>query len=897
MDDLENKGIAPGVCTFVLPSKRSGTFLKKHIAKRLERTIFAPRTLSIQEYMEGLSGLKQGNNLESLLQLYTVYRESGLDDKEDFSSFVKWGQTLLQDFIAIDSYLLPASEVLNYLSAIKELDHWSLQAEKTPLMENYLRLWGKLEPMYERFNRAQKKAGRAHQGLIHRSAVERLSNKPAIKGGPLVFVGFNALNTAESTVIQHDLQGGNAHIYWDIDPQYLEDTIHGAGYFIRRYLREWPYYKEQPRAQTVQKAIRDRKIEIIGVPKNITQTKYAGKLLEQLVGNRKEDLMDTALVLADEELLQPMLKAIPVSVGEVNITMGMPLEKTLLYSFFQNYLDLCLAGSSRGWFHRQVLEFLSNPNTLVLSSQGELDFAQIMAQEIKEGNHLYLLPEMLEKYQGTQAALLFPQGMMGSGQWVQNCLSLIQELKGIHQEQGGSLELEYLYRFHTLFNQLEHYIDGLDFMTDLKSMRPLFKQLASMETLDFIGEPLSGLQIMGMLESRNLDFGTVIITSVNEGILPAGKSNNSFIPFDVKQQYGLPTHKERDAIYTYHFYRLIQRATEVHILYNTEADVLEGGEKSRLISQLLTDKAFKPHVRHSLMAPKIQIDPSLPMQIPKNFTLIEELKIRAAKGFSPSALTNYVRNPMAFYQQNILGIKEMEEVEEKLEANKFGNIVHRCLEAMYRPLIGRELDPHSLKALHPQLPALVAEEFQKELPGADLDKGWFLLTYHVIKRYLENFLKLELEEIKKHRIELLAVEENYLIPIEIPGLDHPISLKGILDRVDRVDGQLRIVDYKTGRVEAAQLKVGVWEDLVVEAEKAKAFQLLCYAYIYQINSGDLPAQAAIISFKNLGHGPFVLSVDKNIVLDPGTMDRFEGQLHNLIREIMDPEIPFVEKKL
>src|SRR5690606_12302633 len=283
LDELEDKRIPMETCRFVLPSKRSGTFLKRHIAKRLERNIFAPEVHSIQEFMEMLSGMKQAATLESLLLLYTAYRESDLNRQEDFSSFIKWGQTLLQDFMAIDSYLLPSGEILNYLSAIKELDHWSLNKEKTPLMENYLQLWGRLEAIYNRFDSDQRERGRGHQGLVQRLAVERL------KGGLIpkdprttVFVGFNALSGAESEIIQHLLSQGNSFILWDIDPAYLEDPIHEAGFFIRKYLRQWPYYQKRDNLPAKGKTSTAREIHITGVPKNASQTKYAGQLLQQM---------------------------------------------------------------------------------------------------------------------------------------------------------------------------------------------------------------------------------------------------------------------------------------------------------------------------------------------------------------------------------------------------------------------------------------------------------------------------------------------------------------------------------------------------------------------------------------------------------------------------------------
>lgn len=897
LDDLERRQIAFDACRFVLPGKRSGTFLKQHIARRLERPIFAPEIFSIQEFMEQRSGMQQATSLESLLLLHKAYRASGLGDQTDFSGFVQWGQTLLQDFMAIDGNLLPPGEILNYLSAIKELDHWSLSGDKTPIMDNYLRLWSKLEEIYLAFDAAQRAAGRAHPGLIQRLAVERLqAGELPPWDNTTVFVGFNALGKAESETIQHMLASGGSLIYWDIDPAILEDPIHEAGFFIRKYLREWPYYQKGGEFLQGKTGSAHRSIDIIGVPKNMAQTKYTGNLLRELGEDPQIDFRDTALVLADEGLLQPMLKAIPDSLGEVNITMGLPLVKTMLFSFFHIHLELCLNRSRRGWFHKPLLEFLSNPYTQTLSARGKTPFAQQLAREIKGGNYLYLEPEMLLKYGQAPGTALFPDQGIGPALWIKNCLSLIGELKIIHQSQGNSLELEYLYRFHTLFNQLGQHLGSMDLGSDLKSIKILFRQLASTETLDFIGEPLSGLQIMGMLESRNLDFTRVIITSVNEGILPGGKSNNSFIPFDVKRQYGLPTHKERDAIYTYHFYRLIQRAESVHIIYNTEADVLEGGEKSRLIAQLLTDPGPKRVVRHSLAAPKLKIRPAEVREIEKGDALLQALKDMAERGFSPSSLTNYLRNPIDFHKQNLLGIDQVEEVEETMAANIFGTIIHACLEALYKPLLGRVLRPEALSELLPTLPELVRTHFRDALPGVDSSRGRFLLVHHVILRYLENFLRMEAEASRSHQIEILELEKKYRIPLQLPGLDFPIFLKGTLDRVDRFDGQLRVIDYKTGKVESKEVRVLDWAELIQNADRAKAFQLLCYAYLHHREQGALPIRAGLITFKNLGQGPLFFKEDKNDLIDRNVLDRFEAQLHNLIRELFDPAFPLREKK-
>ncbi|MEC8832817.1 MAG: PD-(D/E)XK nuclease family protein, partial [Bacteroidota bacterium] len=553
--------------------------------------------------------------------------------------------------------------------------------------------------------------------------------------------------------------------------------------------------------------------------------------------------------------------------------------------------------SDRGWFFKRVLEFIANPYTIKLSSENQGNFAQRLSTDIKEGNILYIDTERLQKYPEANELLsiIFPNKTLSATGWISNCLFLIDHLKTIYQEEKNALELEYLYRFYALFNQLGQYLDKVDFMGELKSIKNLFKQLANMETLDFIGQPLTGFQIMGMLESRNLDFETVIITSVNEGILPSGKSNNSFIPFDVKRDYGLPTYKEKDAIYVYHFYRLIQRAKNIYITYNTEPDVLEGGEKSRLITQLLTDKNLKPQLTHTIATPNISIDSKPLLQIEKDSQFMEDLWAFAQNGFSPTSLTNYIKNPIDFYTRNILKINDLEEVEENIAANTFGTIIHDSLEQLYTPLIDQVLTQEHIKTLKKEVPEVVQQHFTKNLSGVDISKGKFLLVYNVILKYLHNFLDDEIKQLKRHEIKILALEERYEEFIDIPGLEFPIKLKGTLDRVDVFDGTVRIIDYKTGKVEAKNVKIMDWEALTSDYDKSKAFQLLCYAYLYSKKHGVSDLQAGIISFKHLGKGLFPFSEDKDTRIHSDTLATFENYLFQLIREICNVAVPLTEK--
>jgi hypothetical protein len=899
LNDLQNKGTDFSECTFILPSKRSGTFLKKHLAATLSQNIFSPEIYSIQDFIADISGMEQTSNLDLLLVLYDVYKETQIEEPDDFPSFLKWGQTLLQDFNEMDGYLIPAHDLLNYLSAIKEIDHWSVKKEKTELVQNYLQLWNKLETIYNGFNTVLKEQKRGYQGLMAKVAVSRLEEySKNHKTTPIIFVGFNALTSAESKIVQHFLEQGNGQIYWDIDSYFLNDPIHDAGLFIRNYQRNWPYYKNKGGITPQSNFLSPKKISITGVPKSISQTKYVGQLLHELNSSAAIDFSKTAVVLADESLLSPMLHAVPPSINAVNITMGLPLNKTILYSFFLTFLELNANTSERGWFYKYVLELISNPYCLALSTSCKVNFAPIMAKEIKEKNRLYINGGVLDRYAEAYDVLkiIFPKDRISVLQWIDNCLLLIDRLKITYQQEKNTMELEQVYRFYTLFNQLKEYLAHVDFISELKSIKNVFKQLASMETLDFIGEPLTGLQIMGMLESRNLDFETVILTSVNEGILPSGKMNNSFIPFDVKRDYGLPTYKEKDAIYVYHFYRLIQRAKNVYIIYNTEPDVLEGGEKSRLISQLLADDNIAPFITHTIAAPQANITPSQPLEIKKGASLLDDIIAFAKSGFSPTSLTNYVRNPIDFYTRNILKINDLDEVEENIAANTFGTIVHDSLEELYTPLLGTMLSKENIEALKPKIPIVVKGHFQKNLFGVDISKGKFLLVYNVICKYLENFMAIEIKQLQRHTIKLLALEEKYDVQLHVPELDFPVKLKGTLDRVDEFNGITRIIDYKTGRVEPKNVKLTDWEELITNYDKSKAFQLLCYALLYNKKHGAESALAGIYSFKNLGQGLFSFSQDKNnTLIDTEVLSTFEGYLKQLILEICNPSLPLTEK--
>ncbi len=421
-----------------------------------------------------------------------------------------------------------------------------------------------------------------------------------------------------------------------------------------------------------------------------------------------------------------------------------------------------------------------------------------------------------------------------------------------------------------------------------------------MAEVSFEGEPLNGLQIMGVLESRVLDFETVIVTSMNEGKFPAGKSQNSFIPYDVKRELGLPTFKEKDAIYTYHFYHLLQRAKNIYLIYNTESEGLDAGEKSRFITQLEVEKQAKHNLSHEIYNALLPETAYQPIKIPKSEAVMERLKEIAEKGFSPSALTSYIRNPIDFYFQKILRISEVEEVEENIALNTLGTIIHGTLEALYTPYIGKFLSETAILGCFKLLDDEVLKQFKLVYKEGEIKKGRNLLAFEVAKRNVSNFLKVELERIKNgDAIKILELEKTFERKLEDPSLPFPVLIKGNVDRIEECNGIIRIIDYKTGKVEKPNVTLKSWNGLSEDIKNDKIIQILAYAFMYENEASNKSMEAGIISFKNLKSGflPFSFKEGKevNTTIDSVVLNEYLEQMVLLLKDILDEKKPFEEK--
>ena len=908
--DLQVKKLNLEDLHFILPSKRAGVFLKHHLSTLIDRPIFTPDILSIEEFVEELSGIQTLPNADLLFRLYETYKHlTPESEQETFESFSNWAQILLQDFNEIDRYLIPQEHIFDYLNAIKEINHWSLEINQTELITNHLKFWKQLKTYYSAFTKNLLQTKQGYQGLIYREAADKLESYIKNTNNKThIFLGFNALNTSESQIIQGLLKNDLAHIYWDIDKAFIDDNIHDAGWFTRQHRSQWNYFKTNPFNWVTSHYAEAKNIQAIGIPKLVGQAKYIGQILEELTLT-ETNLSKIAVVLGEEELLLPVLNSIPKDITKLNVTMGLPLHLVPLASFFEQ-LFITHKLNPKQFYFKDVVSLLSHPSVYGLFETETKNVSSEIVAYIQKNNLVYLTVSDLKQIATSHLDIL--DLLLGS--WndepkmaLKQCSDLIFKMKSNldDNKQIHSLELEYLYRFNTLFNQLTELNSNYKYLNSIVALQTIYKELLSSETLDFKGEPLEGLQIMGMLESRVLDFDTVIISSVNEGILPSGKTNNSFIPFDVKIQKGLPTYKDKDAVYTYHFYRLLQRAKNVYILYNTEVDALKGGEKSRFITQL--DIEGIHNIEHKIISPDVPTVEQNLQEIIKTPSVIEQLKVLSNKGYSPSSLTNYMRNPIDFYYDKILRIKEFDEVEENIAANTLGSVIHNSLEDFYKPLESSVLTVEHLKAFKSQTKNMVTKHFEILYNKGGFSSGKNLIIFEIAQRYISNFLNQEIESVKSgNEIKILTIEADETIEIKIEGLDFPIRLKGKVDRVDSFNGITRVIDYKSGKVEQNKVEVVNWEDLTTDYDKySKSFQVLCYAYMMkQQNRIELPIEAGIISFKNLNEGFLKFGKkassharSKDQLITQETLDDFEIELKKLITEICNPKINFTEKVL
>ncbi|SCY29373.1 PD-(D/E)XK nuclease superfamily protein [Nonlabens sp. Hel1_33_55] len=903
LDSLVSKGFHLDELSYIVPSRRVGVFLNKEISQRYNKPILAPVTLSIEDYIQELSGLHILSDLDTLPYFYQAYCNiEPIEKRDSFDAFIGWAPTILKDFNEVDRYLVDPEQFFEYLGNYKALDtdrHWSLEANPTQMVTQYLDFWKKLFLYYKALHKVLEQNEVAYQGMAYQIAFAKANSSKSISKpkNPLVFLGLNALNTAESKIIQQLLENDGAVIYWDTDSYFLENSYHEAGKFIRNHQEEWKYYQDR-KIDIIGSGYRQSKsIEIISATGNLGMVQAARKYLTKI---SEEDLLDTAVILADEQLLLPLLNALPDNIDAFNVTMGLSLDQLPISSFFMDLFQLHKESTDGTFYYKNVTKLLESSIVNLIAPDESIK----ALQQIREHNLIQIKPNDFtgRTFPFLNSVLL---NIKQPNEIVELSNKLLKQLKDVLiKKRDSRLELEQLLGMTEVIDELSDLIRDNSSIKDLRTLEYLLRQLLPLKKLDFIGEPVQGLQIMGLLETRALDFKNILMLSVNEGTLPAGKSFGSYIPHEMKRAFDLPTYTEKDSIYAYHFYRLLHRCENATFIYNAESDTLGGGEKSRFLLQLERDENIQHKLTHTSYYHKINAVTNELLEIKKELIYFDRLIEIASKGFSPSALTSYVRNPIDFFSSKILRISDLEDVEEDIALNTMGSIIHEALDKLYQPYQNKILITEDYKKIESQIKTELDLAYASCYTSASNPLGKNKIIYEVSHHYIKKMIAFDKKTVQQSdEFIIKSVEQDLSTIVKVPNIGN-VKFHGKVDRVDIVNGVLRIIDYKTGSVSKGNVGIEVdgYEAIITDYQKSKAFQVLMYAYLYMKNNPLVTLQAGIISFKNFGEG-FISFGIKNgrsyepVVIDLDILEQFEIQLVDLITELFDPEIPLKEKEV
>lgn len=883
----------------ILPSKRACGFVRHYLKAQTTKALLAPKIISIEQLITTVSGLQLITGDQLLIEAYKAYLKTpSKRTKDSFPTFCDWASTVLADFNEMDRYLVPSNSFFGYLKEIKTLERWGAEAEEDDLTKKYLDFWHALEDYYHKLQQHLLNLNCGYQGMVYRQAVDDVEHYLQAQDSKThVFIGFNALNAAEQHLVQAMLESGSASVYWDIDRYFYQEQQHGASRFMKRYFNNWKYYRHYPKPDPSDNYSSTKHITISNAPNQQLQVKYVGELLSRMDQN---SLSKTAVVLADERLLEPLLLSLPDNLKQANITMGSPLHN-MPASRWIHQLFLFQTQKGDSWYYKDLFRII---DTAIF--RRIFPAAETLVAGMNKDNQASIDPAQLGNYLTEQETRLFSTILINKEQSSEAALNAAGFFLNQALETGSlsGLELQVFRQLKTLIDELNTQVQTADFLQELPALIALWELSLKQQKLDFEGDAYDGLQIMGVLETRVLDFERLIILSVNEGVLPAGRSNASYITADMKTTFSLPNFQDKDAIYTYHFFRLLQRASHVQLCYNGSSDGLTTGEPSRYITQILFDALPEHHIKRQTLSTPILSPPAPePAQIEKSTAVIERLHEISEKGWSPSALTSYLYNPMQFYFDRVIGIRETDQLEEEIAANTMGNAVHKALENLYAPFIGKDLSLADLDGMIPKIDAEMRTQFVEFFRAGSFDRGKNLLIFEVAKRFAEQQIALDRGLLEKgDTIHLVALEQELQMDLPSERITIPIKLKGTIDRIDRLNGQLRIIDYKTGKVTAADLRIHDWSLLMESDKYLKAIQVLVYALMVEDQGIPLPYTAGVISFKNIKAGvlnfgkrdkPSSRNVDETI--DHGVLATFMEQLEALILEILDPAIPFTER--
>ena len=919
----------------VFPNKRAGLFFNEYLAQESESPIWSPAYVSISELFRSLSPWEVGDPVKLVCELYKIFRRE-TQSTETLDDFYFWGEMLISDFDDADKNKVDTDKLFSNLQDLRNImdDYTFIDDEqeeairqffqnfsierRTALKERFISLWDVLGNIYKGFRESLASQNIAYEGMMYRHVIEHL-DVDKLPYEKYVFVGFNVLNKVEHTLFTQLKDAGKAAFYWDYDEFYMKENrqavTHEAGEFIRRNLRDFP----SPLSGELFKNLsKPKEVHYIASSTENAQARY---LPQWIRNNLTTPEKETAVVLCNEALLQPVLHSLPAEVKHVNITMGFPLSQTPVYSFLIALLELHTHGfnfKSGRYTFQSVVTLLKHPYTRQLTGQAEL-----LEKELTRNNRFYPLPGELGKDEFLTRLFTPLSGNLNL------CIRLsetLQQVAGIYQANTSGTEdtdafnqlyRESLFKAYTTINRFRTLIEEDELTVQSETFRRLLVKVLSATNIPFHGEPAIGMQVMGVLETRNLDFRHLVLLSVNEGQLPKSGGDSSFIPYNLRKAFGMTTIEHKIAVYAYYFYRLLQRAERITLMYNTSSDGLNRGEWSRFMLQFLIEWPH-PITRQFLEAGQSPQGTS-PITVEKTPDVMRQMQslfdVRAnpkAK-FSPSALNYYLDCPLKFYYRYVAGLSAPDEVSAEIDSATFGSIFHYAAEHIYKDLTthGKVINKEALETLlrnEVKLQDYVDTAFKKlffNVPQNEKPEynGVQLINSAVIARYLKQLLQ---NDLRYAPFTFIASEMEVDEPIDIQTPKGVIKSRigGIIDRMDSKDGTLRIVDYKTGGDADTPPHV---ESLFIPDKKRSnyVFQTFLYAAIMCRKQPTMKIAPALLYIHRAAtetYSPVIQMGEprkpKEAVEDFSKYEKeYRERLQGLLEEIFNPEKSFTQTEI
>jgi hypothetical protein len=903
----------------VFPNIRAGLFFKQYLARLSTEPVWSPAFRSVNNLMEEITGWTPADRLTLVFDLYQAFREHRTTE-ERFEDFYFWGEMLLDDFDDIDKNMANAGELFRNIHDLKEIDRlfdyltdsqkeairlfWQdFNDGKTELKENFSLIWGSLSAIYQTFKKRLSEKSFGYEGMIQREAVKRLTEGNTPEYEKFVFIGFNALTQCEKKLFKSLQKREKALFFWDVDDYCLHNDWHEAGAFLRDHFREFPPERTFDKNRLTDK---DKRIEVVSVPSETGQAGVAEQIIEKMPA--ETDWVRTAVVLPDEHLLLPVLSAIPekMQIQDINITMGYPFVCSPANSLFERLTSLQIHLRRDAFYHQDVRMVLNHPYIRNLAA-AETD--SIIAGMVRR-NRIYVAPADLNSHPLLKKIFRQCTGAQDLTAWMMDVITeiagRIKSSDNSHLSANERYRLEYLYVFYTTLQRMADILKANEIDMEIKVFMRLLRQIFASVKIPFKGEPLKGLQVMGMLETRSLDFDTVIVLSMNEGIFPKPPQKPSFIPYSLRKGFGLTLHEEKDAISAYLFYRLIQRAPVVHLIYNSTAANRNTGEMSRYISQLLHEPAFSVQKRNLTFS----ILPDRDKAITKERTAeVQQILQRyqtqgeGSEFLSPTAVNAYLDCRLQFYFKYIEGLREENEIMDEIDPSIFGKLLHEAMEKLYIPYKGRDsISKETLKWLQNDrnkirqtLLAAFGEHFfhEKHITEEDIT-GRNIIIRDVLLKYIRRILEVD-KTVTPFKIINLEDRISVQIPVTSGGQSIKVNLQGTIDRLEQIQDKIRIIDYKTGTAKRSFASIELLFDRH-QPDNHAAMQTLLYACITMLK---YPHYQTVSPCLYVVKELFTDDFDPRLRLNMMPIDdykavasEFESELNILLAEIFLSNTPF-----